>query len=82
MIDVKKPLGYDPSRIKGVIEQPIVCHYENNHGDAVKRLKRVVAAVVFCLAVGRMAMADTVEFNSDTLGAPPARLDNHHDGKR
>jgi hypothetical protein len=71
MTDVKTPLGYDPSRVKGVTEQPIICHYENNHGDAVKRLKRVVAAVVFCLAVGRMAMADTVEFNSDTLGAPP-----------
>ncbi len=71
MTNVTRSLGRDLSRIKGMIEQLIVCHYENDHGEAVKRLKRLVAAVVLCLAVGRMAMAETVEFDRDTLGAPP-----------
>ena len=33
-----KPLGCDPSRIKGMSEKLIVSHYENNYGGAVKRL--------------------------------------------
>ena len=32
---------------------------------------RKVVAVVFSLAVGRMAMAETVNFDADALGAPP-----------
>ena len=34
-------------------------------------MMRKVAAVVFCLAVGRMAMAETVSFNGEALGVPP-----------
>src|ERR1700737_3069137 len=33
-----KPLSCDPARIKGMSEQLIVSHYENNYGGAVKRL--------------------------------------------
>jgi hypothetical protein len=33
-----KPLGCDPQRIKGMSENLIVSHYENNYGGAVKRL--------------------------------------------
>lgn len=32
---------------------------------------RKVAAIVFCLAAGRMAMAETVNFDGDTLGVSP-----------
>ena len=35
-------------------------------------MKRIVAVVFFCLAVGTMAMAETVHFDRDTLGDPPA----------
>jgi hypothetical protein len=33
-----KPLGCDPQKIKGMSEELIVSHYENNYGGAVKRL--------------------------------------------
>jgi Fe-Mn family superoxide dismutase len=36
-----KPLGCDPSRIKGMSERLIVSHYENNYGGAVKRLNLI-----------------------------------------
>jgi len=36
-----KPLGCDPSRIKGRSEKLIVSHYENNYGGAVKRLNLI-----------------------------------------
>ena len=36
-----KPLGCDPSRIKGMSEKLIVSHYENNYGGAVKRLNLI-----------------------------------------
>src|SRR5256886_1059233 len=36
-----KPLGCDPARIKGISERLIVSHYENNYGDAVKRLNSI-----------------------------------------
>lgn len=32
------PIGYDPSRNKGMSEKLIVSHYEDNCGGAVKRL--------------------------------------------
>src|SRR5215218_6054869 len=37
-----KPLGCDPQRLKGLSEQLIVSHYENNYGGAVKRLNQIV----------------------------------------
>ncbi|MGH8621124.1 MAG: superoxide dismutase [Burkholderiales bacterium] len=36
-----KPLGCDPSRLKGLSERLIVSHYENNYGGAVRRLNAI-----------------------------------------
>ena len=36
-----KPLGCDPSRLKGLSEKLITSHYENNYGGAVKRLNAI-----------------------------------------
>ena len=36
-----KPIGCDPSRLKGLSERMIVSHYENNYGGAVKRLNAI-----------------------------------------
>jgi len=38
-----KPLACDPTRIKGMSEQLIVSHYENNYGGAVRRLNAIAA---------------------------------------
>ena len=50
-----KPLGCDPSRIKGMSEKLIVSHYENNYGGAVKRLNPIeeqIAGLDFKTAPG------------------------------
>jgi len=50
-----KPLGCDPSRIKGMSEKLIVSHYENNYGGAVKRLNLIeeqLAGLDFATAPG------------------------------
>ena len=36
-----KPLACDPTRIKGMSEQLITSHYENNYGGAVRRLNGI-----------------------------------------
>ncbi|MBI5612455.1 MAG: Fe-Mn family superoxide dismutase [Gammaproteobacteria bacterium] len=36
-----KPLGCDPTRLKGLSEKLIVSHYQNNYGGAVKRLNAI-----------------------------------------
>jgi Fe-Mn family superoxide dismutase len=36
-----KPLACDPTRIKGMSEQLIVSHYENNYGGAVNRVNAI-----------------------------------------
>jgi superoxide dismutase, Fe-Mn family len=36
-----KPLGCDPQHVKGMSEELIVSHYENNYGGAVKRLNLI-----------------------------------------
>ena len=36
-----KPLGCDPQHIKGMSEQLIVSHYENNYAGAVRRLNAI-----------------------------------------
>lgn len=36
-----KPLGCDPSHLKGLSERLVVSHYENNYGGAVKRLNAI-----------------------------------------
>lgn len=36
-----KPLSCDPARIKGMSEQLIISHYENNYGGATKRLNLI-----------------------------------------
>src|SRR5467141_861149 len=36
-----KPLGCDPSRVRGMSERLIISHYENNYGGAVKRLNLI-----------------------------------------
>ena len=38
-----KPLSCIPARLKGLSEQLIVSHYENNYGGAVKRLSAITA---------------------------------------
>ena len=38
-----RPLACDPTRIKGMSEQLIVSHYQNNYGGAVNRLNAIVA---------------------------------------
>ena len=38
-----KPLSCNPARLKGLSEQLIVSHYENNYGGAVKRLNAITA---------------------------------------
>ena len=38
-----KPLACDPTRIKGMSEQLILSHYENNYGGAVRRLNAIAA---------------------------------------
>src|SRR5215469_11363035 len=43
MTYVMKPLACDPKRIKGMSEQLIVSHYENNYGGAVNRLNAIAA---------------------------------------
>src|SRR5438132_7389391 len=40
-----KPLACEPTRIKGMSEQLIVSHYENNYGGAVNRLTASTAHV-------------------------------------
>src|SRR5215204_1675935 len=50
-----KPLGCDPARIKGMSEKLIVSHYENNYGNAVKRLNLIteqLAGLDFASAPG------------------------------
>jgi hypothetical protein len=50
-----KPLGCDPQRIKGMSEQLIVSHYENNYGRAVRRLNLIeeqLAGIDFNTAFG------------------------------
>jgi superoxide dismutase, Fe-Mn family len=37
-----KPLGCDAQHIKGMSEKPIISHYENNYGGAVKRLNLII----------------------------------------
>lgn len=36
-----KPLSCDPARLKGLSEQLVLSHYENNYGGAVKRLNAI-----------------------------------------
>ena len=38
-----KPLACDPTRVKGMSEQLIVSHYENNYGGAFNRLNAITA---------------------------------------
>jgi len=38
-----KPLSCNPAKLKGLSEKLIVSHYENNYGDAVKRLNAITA---------------------------------------
>lgn len=38
-----KPLFCDPARLKGLSEQLIISHYENNYTGAVKRLNAITA---------------------------------------
>jgi superoxide dismutase, Fe-Mn family len=38
-----KPLACDPKRLRGLSEKLIVSHYENNYGNAVKRLAAISA---------------------------------------
>ncbi|HEX7927449.1 MAG TPA: Fe-Mn family superoxide dismutase [bacterium] len=36
-----QPLPYEPGKLKGLSERLIVSHYENNYGNAVKRLNAI-----------------------------------------
>ena len=35
-----KPLAFDASKLRGLSERLVVSYHENNHGGAVKNLKR------------------------------------------
>ena len=55
MAYVMKPLACDPSRVRGMSEQMILSHYENNYGGAVKRLNLIdeqLAGLDFASAAG------------------------------
>ena len=39
--DAPKPLPFDPSKLKGLSEQMIRSHWENNYGGSVKALARL-----------------------------------------
>ena len=41
--DAPKPLPFDPSKLKGLSEQMIRSHWENNYGGSVKALAAVKA---------------------------------------
>ena len=41
-----KPLGCNPSKLKGLSEKLVVSHYENNYGGAVKRLNAIAEQLV------------------------------------
>ena len=41
-----KPLSCDPAKLKGLSENLIVSHYENNYGGAVKRLNAITAQLI------------------------------------
>ena len=41
-----KPLPCEPTGIKGMSEQLIVSHYENNYGGTVRRLNAIIAQLV------------------------------------
>lgn len=50
-----KPLSCDPARVRGMSEQLIISHYENNYGGAVKRLNAIeekLAALDYASAPG------------------------------
>ena len=52
---VMKPLSCDPARVRGMSERLIISHYENNYGDAVKRLNAIeeqLAALNYANAQG------------------------------
>src|SRR3989442_8744138 len=38
-----QPLACDPTKLKGLSEQLIVSHYENNYGGALRRLNAITA---------------------------------------
>src|SRR5215468_769056 len=38
-----QPLACDPTKLKGLSEQLIISHYENNYGGAVRRLNAITA---------------------------------------
>ena len=50
-----KPLSCDPARVRGMSENLIISHYENNYGGAVKRLNAIeeqLAALDYANAPG------------------------------
>ena len=50
-----KPLSCDPARVRGMSEQLLISHYENNYGGAVKRLNLIeeqLAALDYANAPG------------------------------
>ena len=82
-----KPLGCDPTRLKGLSEKLIVSHYENNYGGAVKRLNAIteqIAALDFANApvyvVNGLKREELIAANSmilhelyfDSLSASPS----------
>src|SRR5258708_11869382 len=67
-----KPLACEPTRIKGMSEQLIVSHYENNYGGAVRRLNAIAAQ----LAELDFATAPVFVVNGLKRGADRQQLDD------
>jgi superoxide dismutase, Fe-Mn family len=38
-----RPLLFKPHRLNGLSERPLVSHYENNYGSALRRLNAIEA---------------------------------------
>ena len=43
--DAPKPLPFDPSKLKGLSEQMIRSHWENNYGGSVKAIAELARAI-------------------------------------
>jgi Fe-Mn family superoxide dismutase len=43
MTYIVKPLGFEPTKLKGLSEKLIVSHWQNNYGGAVRRLNAITA---------------------------------------
>jgi hypothetical protein len=60
-----KPLGCDLARIKGMSEQLIISHYENNYGGAVRHIMRTFAILLILLGYCSLTSAASAAQSDD-----------------